>query len=289
MEGRITRAALALVAAGLLTLSACLRVSDDEGASARQAMVSASLANPTASAVATEVIRKTPEPSATAGPDATGTPTVATTPATTGTPAVTPTIQDPYYLLFPSGGDEDEGAEEEEGANRRNNIINMVNRKDGRLRFKGRVQLNRIDDPSVTPLNQAIAYASCTDCQTYAIALQLDVVGREVTNFQPVNVALAVNYKCTRCHTVARAVQFVRQVDDPREVPRDVREEARRLDRELKRLHSRSNRMSAADVDAEVNAVIAQFRTLAQSKFEESRDEERREDSDDEKVRRRRD
>jgi hypothetical protein len=267
-------AALAVVVA----IAGCVRVDDDGSAS--RAVVAAQLANPTIEAMPS--VTPTTEAAPAATPTLEPTPTVAVTPTVvaTATAAATPMVEDPYFLLFPRGVSEDDGADDEdEGQGNRNNIVNMVNRRDGRLRFKGRVQLNRITGSTVNPVNQAIAYASCTDCQTYAIALQLDVVGREVTTFTPQNVAIAVNYKCTCCHTIARAVQFVRQVDDPRDVPDEVRDQAKRLDRELKSIHAQSNRLSADEVDQQVDAVVARFQTMAQAKLEDTRDDEFRENS----------
>src|SRR5215218_945408 len=55
-----------------------------------------------------------------------------------------------------------------------NNVVIIENRVDGRLTTRGQVQLNRIPGPTAGPANLASANASCTDCQTLAVALQID-------------------------------------------------------------------------------------------------------------------
>src|SRR5689334_19016047 len=58
------------------------------------------------------------------------------------------------------------------------NIVTQINRTDNRLRIKGNIQLNRIPGPNVEPINLAFAGSSCTGCQTYAVALQINLISR---------------------------------------------------------------------------------------------------------------
>ena len=97
----------------------------------------------------------------------------------------------------------------------------------------------------------------------------------------PENSAIAVNYKCTRCKTVARAIQYVRQVDDPRETPDDVRDMVDRLDRELRRLNAEQRRLTADEAEARINSVIERFSTMAQGQLGDRRDEDDRENHQD--------
>ena len=60
------------------------------------------------------------------------------------------------------------------------------------------------------------------------------VYRRGATVVAPVNRAVAVNENCTRCVTIARALQYVIPVDDCREVPREINELVRRVDLEAR-------------------------------------------------------
>jgi hypothetical protein len=144
------------------------------------------------------------------------------------------------------------------------NVVIARGVADGAIEVSGSVQLNRVPAPRVAPVNMALATASCTDCQTLAVALQIDLIPRDASWIVPENSASAVNYECTRCYTVARATQYVLQVDDPTTVPPDVAALARELDLELVALQSRGA-ASIAEAEARIDAVLGRFTSLAAS------------------------
>lgn len=150
------------------------------------------------------------------------------------------------------------------------NIVQVMNRDDQRMRIRGNVDLNRIPGDRAAPVNYAAALASCTDCQTFAIALQIDLISRTASAIAPQNTAIAVNVGCTRCVTVARAIQFVVQVDDPREVPENVRELVREMDRELREIAQlgRQGQITLLEAETRINALIDRFRDLGTSLYE---------------------
>ena len=84
-----------------------------------------------------------------------------------------------------------------------------VNEKDGKSVFKLAFQVKRTMDSDVDADNTAIAYASCTECETVAAAIQVVLVMDEPTSVDAENVAVAINYDCTECETLAAAYQFV--------------------------------------------------------------------------------
>jgi hypothetical protein len=143
------------------------------------------------------------------------------------------------------------------------NAVVVVNHSDGRYRGDGAVDYNTIFGNSVNPLNEARAEASCTDCQTFAIALQIDLYQRGSSYVAPENYAIAINTNCTRCVTVAWAIQYVIPVADPSRVPERVRELASDLDSTL-RYVMRQRDLSTVDRIGQINSVINQFNDLAQ-------------------------
>lgn len=122
------------------------------------------------------------------------------------------------------------------------------------------VELRIVPGPSVAPANFAAAYASCSDCQTVAVALQIALYQKNASTVAPENVAIALNIECTRCWTVAHAIQFAVPVDDPNNPPENVRRLMREMERELRDISTKD--FSIPEADARINAVLGQFREL---------------------------
>lgn len=162
------------------------------------------------------------------------------------------------------GDQNDVSYDEHRGGEGGSNIVQVKNHKDGRLRIRGNIQLNRIPGQRVAPINSAYAYSSCTDCQTLAVAMQINLIGRHATTVIPKNESVAVNYRCTRCVTVAVALQYVYSVDDPNQVPDEVDRLIKDMNRELKAVAKDKHATLAAAANR-IDAVIARFQELAKS------------------------
>ncbi|GAC1653873.1 MAG: hypothetical protein NVS4B8_29110 [Herpetosiphon sp.] len=142
------------------------------------------------------------------------------------------------------------------------NFVKVINQTNGKMRIKGKIQLNVIPGADAQPENVAFSYASCTDCQTFAVALQINLISKRATTVAPQNVALALNYQCTRCHTVADAYQYVYMVEDPENVPDDAEKLIKELDKELNKIAHESD-LTTAQAEARINAVITRFTSFA--------------------------
>lgn len=151
------------------------------------------------------------------------------------------------------------------------NVVLVQNLNDGRLQVRGNVQLGRIPGPTAAPVNLARAYSSCVDCQTLAVALQIDLVTAGTHQAAPENAAVALNYDCTDCHTVALALQYVLTVDDPTQVPDEANRLMARMHQELAALQGDPN-LTLGDAEARVFAVIAEFEDL-RANLSQQRDE----------------
>jgi len=66
----------------------------------------------------------------------------------------------------------------------------------------------------VLNVNEAHAYASCSNCVTVAIAFQVVLIMNDAHVVVPQNLSVAANYNCYRCITAALASQLVLSVDD---------------------------------------------------------------------------
>jgi putative peptide zinc metalloprotease protein len=188
-------------------------------------------------------------PTSTSGPAATA------SPVATGTPSTALSAEEQPGSIF---------AEELPGGGG-HNTVNAVNRVDNRLLVRGRVELDHIPGPTAAPVNEADAFGSCTGCQTLSVGLQVALISKDASSITPQNFASAINYQCTNCVTVARALQYVVQVDDPTQTPDDVQSLVRQMQDELQSLSQDRSVTQAAQAEAVINNVIAQFSELTQN------------------------
>jgi putative peptide zinc metalloprotease protein len=134
----------------------------------------------------------------------------------------------------------------------------VVNHTDGRLAIRGNVQVTREPGMVAAPQNFAFARASCTDCQTIAVALQLNFASTTARYVAPQNVAVASNDLCSGCTTIALAYQVFFTVDDPTAMPDGVRDVMRDLDAELRAV-STDPKITLAEAETRIVAVVQRF------------------------------
>jgi hypothetical protein len=147
------------------------------------------------------------------------------------------------------------------------NVVNVVNRVDGKLRIDGKVQFNRIQAPNAGPENVAIAYSQCKNCQTMALALQINLISTSSNNVQPKNFSTAVNYQCDGCVTIAWAIQYNLSVDDPNSFKAN-----QLVARMRQELAAAKQSTSLSQAEARFDAVISEFQELYAS-LKQARDQ----------------
>ena len=84
-----------------------------------------------------------------------------------------------------------------------------VNTTDGGTLYDVAFALVWADEDTVLNTNEAYALASCTGCQTVAVAFQVVLVLGQANVVVPQNLSAAVNYACVQCVTYALATQLV--------------------------------------------------------------------------------
>jgi hypothetical protein len=88
------------------------------------------------------------------------------------------------------------------------NYIPAVNQTNDRMDVRGNVQLNVYNGPTGRPANMAYSWGSCVGCNTFSLAMQVNVVSNRSTIYAN-NHALAFNFKCSGCTTTAMALQYI--------------------------------------------------------------------------------
>jgi putative peptide zinc metalloprotease protein len=84
-----------------------------------------------------------------------------------------------------------------------------INTTDGSTVYDVAFALVWVTDGTADNRNEAYALASCQNCATVAIGFQVVLVVGQANVVVPRNIAVAVNYACVECVTVALAKQLV--------------------------------------------------------------------------------
>ncbi len=90
-----------------------------------------------------------------------------------------------------------------------------INTKDGTDIFRIAFAIKRAMGDVVDNGNAAVAFASCTDCETVAVSIQVVLLMNDPSVVTPTNLAIAINEGCTLCETLASAYQVILTTDGP--------------------------------------------------------------------------
>jgi putative peptide zinc metalloprotease protein len=96
-----------------------------------------------------------------------------------------------------------------EGGSGADNAVVAINTKDGFDLFKLGFKITRATGEVVDASNGAVAFSSCTECQTIAVAYQVVLIFSDPRIVTTENLAIAFNYQCDLCVSLAYAYQGV--------------------------------------------------------------------------------
>ncbi|GAA2986010.1 hypothetical protein [Actinokineospora diospyrosa] len=135
-----------------------------------------------------------------------------------------------------------------------------INTTDGSVLYEVAFALVWATEDTVDNRNEAWALASCRDCATVAIALQIVIIVGQANVVVPENVAVAVNKSCVDCVTFALAAQLVLTVaNEPSEA---AKAEITEIWSRMTDLATRVQDMSIAEIQAEFDAVKREIQAV---------------------------
>ncbi len=146
------------------------------------------------------------------------------------------------------------------------NLADAENTTDGSSVFQLAFDIRRTMQPVVEETNTAVAYSSCANCRTVAIAIQIVLVMGDVTSATPQNVAVAVNENCTACETFAAAYQFVLSTGGPVRFTKEARRELHEIKKLLQGL-GRGD-IPLAELDARLKEIKARIQHVLETGLE---------------------
>jgi putative peptide zinc metalloprotease protein len=131
-----------------------------------------------------------------------------------------------------------------------------INTKDGSSIFRLAFAVRRTMDEVIDESNAAIAFASCEDCRTTAVSIQLVLVMSDPDVVSPTNIAIAINQECIACDTLASAYQYVLTTDGPVHFDAEGNQELAAIRRSLRDLVKRSEDLDSTQIQTEVDALV---------------------------------
>lgn len=137
------------------------------------------------------------------------------------------------------------------------NAAVAVNTEDGASVFRLAFSVRMVANGVIDERNIAYALASCTDCQTVALAFQVVLVWNDPNVAVPENIAVAYNDQCVECLTYASATQIVLGFDGPVRFTDEGRRLINELLKSLQSLEKRIGELSVTELNAEVQAAKA--------------------------------
>jgi hypothetical protein len=137
-----------------------------------------------------------------------------------------------------------------------------VNTHDGMDVFRLAFSIDRVMRDAPTPGNAAVAYSSCSDCRTTAIAIQVVFLESGQQDVSPNNLAIATNQNCTSCTSVALAYQIVLFTDGPVVISPEGERKISDILKEIRDLESQN--LSPDELEARVDPLVAQLATVLQ-------------------------
>ena len=159
------------------------------------------------------------------------------------------------------------------------NAAVAVNTKDGSSLFDFAFDVVRISDDVIDNENVAIAYASCEECRTVAIAVQIVLVSGSPDTVTPTNLAVALNEDCTSCQTMAAAYQFVFGTGEDLRFTPEGWQEIMRIRKAFKELGDLE--LSDDEIRARADALAGELREVLSTEVTTKGPEQRDDDEDD--------
>ena len=146
------------------------------------------------------------------------------------------------------------------------NVAAEVNTQDGSTQVDIAFDIEKVFDGIVDQTNAAVAYSSCEECQTIAIAIQVVLVSGAVDVVAPTNVSYAINANCTTCVTVALAYQLVLGDLEGLRLTNDARRRLAAIAKAFRDLERSGG--SVDDVIAETNRLLNDVTNVFATGFE---------------------
>jgi hypothetical protein len=140
------------------------------------------------------------------------------------------------------------------------NVVAVTNWKDDSYKYRFSLKITRVNGEVVDESNAAVAAASCSRCETVAVAFQVLLVMSDPDVVTPTNLAIAVNENCDSCQTLASAYQWVIATGGRLRLTHDGIRQVNEIRHDLHDL--KHVEMSIFDLQARISDLAAQLQNV---------------------------
>ena len=170
----------------------------------------------------------------------------------------------PGLVLLPAAP----AAADDHGGGQDNTAV-AINTEDGASVFRLAFSIRRVANGVIDETNSAYALASCTECQTVALAFQVVLALGDVDVAVPENRAVAFNDECADCVTYASATQIVLGFDQLARFTAEGRQRLVALQQTLRSLEEQAPAMTVTELNAAVQAAKAELVAILEQELVE--------------------
>ena len=142
-------------------------------------------------------------------------------------------------------------------ARSQDNAAIAINVRDGTSVFRLAFSIKRVAGDVVDSTNAAVAFSSCTECTSTAIAIEVVLITGDASTVTPTNLALAYNFECQSCISIANAYQFVFSTGGQVHFTAEGNQELARIRHDLEAL--RQQDLTPAELQARLKDIVGRL------------------------------
>ena len=150
-------------------------------------------------------------------------------------------------------------------ARAQDNAAIAINVRDGTSVFRLAFSIKRVAGDVVDSTNAAVAFSSCTDCTSTAIAIEVVLITGDASTVTPTNLALAYNFECQSCISIANAYQFVFSTGGQVHFTAEGNQELARIRQDLEAL--RKQDLTPDELQARLEDIVTRLITVLRTQL----------------------
>jgi putative peptide zinc metalloprotease protein len=150
-------------------------------------------------------------------------------------------------------------------ARSQDNAAIAINVRDGTSVFRLAFSIKRVAGDVVDSTNAAVAFSSCTDCTSTAIAIEVVLITGDASTVTPTNLALAYNFECQSCISIADAYQFVFSTGGQVHFTAEGNQELARIRQDLEAL--RKQDLTPDELQARLEDIVTRLITVLRTQL----------------------
>lgn len=147
------------------------------------------------------------------------------------------------------------------------NVASEINTKDNSNVFDLSFNIRRVMAGAVDIDNAAVAVASCQDCRTIAVAIQVVLIFSDPDVVTTDNLALALNVECSSCETMALAYQYVLTTGGPVRFTAEGNKGINDILNQMREVLRTNQDMSLEEIAAQIDVLVEELYAIVDTEL----------------------